>query len=293
MTYKLFRYTMTMFLALMVSGTLTCCFDFDDMGVGNEAESADDFSLAFDIALNTISDGATRTDVSTYGDEVDNEVDIEGIKHDFRILFFDKDDNFLFEPLKTYYQYELEGPTEGNYESTNVLTKHWRVVIPASALKRDGLLDKIKTNSFKIAVLANWPRSNTDKLELRKGDKLYKLSHYWTDGTYNTSFNFLTNNGKMGASTEWVKGTYSDQAAARIAICNDEREDPHTITRKIPNKPKEGASPHIYRHIWRAWHFGKFGEEVNKLSKNSNIITYWKKQFAKDQATFSENAENF
>lgn len=302
MTCKLFRHTIAMFLTFLVLGSLMCCID-DHYDANCDQDINDDFSIAFDISLSSGPGGAMR-DISQdhtseeIGDEVDYQVDVEGANNDFRILFFDKDDNFLFEPLRTYYQYEL---TDETYKEQ----KRWRVIIPASALKRQvddntTILDKIKEENFKIAVLANWPRSEKDKLEFSQGNKLYKLSHYWQDDVYGDNsdvrrkegFRFLTNNGMMGAFTEWVKSTYKNQEAARTAICEEEREDPHTIMRKVPTIRKEGTYPHTYKHIWRAWHFGDFGEEVNGLSKNSNIREYWKKQFKKDQETFFSDLQS-
>ena len=276
MTCKLFRYTLTLLLTLMVSGTLTCCFDYDGMVMDDKEESSDDFSLAFDIALNMVPGSVTRADHSNeYGDDVDNEVD------DFRILLFDKDDNFLFEPQRAYYQYELEDLDKSDYESTGVQTRHWRVVIPGSALKRDGVLDEIKANSFKIAVLANWPKDKP--VTFQKNDKLQKLSHYWEDRVYgntdnSNAYGFLTKDGTMGAYTEWVNSTYGD---AESAIRTEQRTDPHTITRKIG----DATFPHTYKHIWRVWHFGEIGAEVNELSEISSIVDYWKEQFKKDQET--------
>lgn len=284
---KLFRHTMMMFLALMVPGTLTCCVD-DNNVTDSSQELTEDYAIAFDISLGTNPGSSMRAISDNHkpdekGDAVDYQVDIEGVNNDFRILLFDKDDNFLFEPLKVHYQYQLNELDDETYSGQ----KRWQIIIPAHVLKSKGLLDKIKQDNFKIAVLANWPKDK--RVEFQEGEKLQKLSHYYYDDVYGIASNddaygHLPDNRNMGAFTEWVKSNYSNQNAAEVAIRTDmeERTDPRMITRKL------GRYDHTYEHIWRVWHFGDFGDEINELSTNSQIIELWKKQFTKDQEKFSE-----
>ena len=293
MNCKSFQYVLAMFLALMVSGTLTCCFDYDGMVMDGEEDSSEDFGIAFDIALNKTPENATRAadqHPDNYGEDIDNEVDIEGKYHDFRVLLFDENDNFLFEPTRSEEQYTVKPIDDYDYDedydySGGVQTKRWRIRIPASVLKANNVLDKIKAENFKIAVLANWPKSNSNKLEFEAGkDKLYKLSHYWADNVYDESkdankqaLSFLSDDGKMGAYVEWVNNTFPKQGDERTAIHEHVRPDglqPYQFKRQI------GIGEYIYQHIWRVWNFG---DDKVLSEATTNFQTYWSRKVEKEK----------
>lgn len=287
MTSKAFGHTMRWLLALLVSVTLTGCFDYDDASAEQEGDSIEDFSLAFDISLNTIPEGTTRADGNEYGDDLDNEVDVKGENHDFRVLLFDKDDNFLYEPENR----EIEPIDNDNYEDTGVQTNRWRITMPIMALKRRGLWEKIAENSFKIAVLANWPNTK-NKLEFEVGDDLYKLSHYYEDGEYeNSAYSHLpASTNLMGAYMEWVKNTYPKQNDARETIHNTERDCAYQIDREVYSK----FYKYTYKHIWRVWNFGD-ESLLNGLTEVESFRTFWKinnVDMAKLQSLNSNGLEN-
>lgn len=277
MTSKAFGHTMRWLLALLVSVTLTGCFDYDDASAEQGANFTDDFSLAFDISLNTIPGSSTRADGNEYVDEYDNMVDVEGNNHDFRVLLFDADDNFLYEPDRR----EIEPIGKGDYKNTGVQTNRWRITMPIMALKRRGLWEKIAEHSFKIAVLANWPRSAADSpLEFKQGDKLYKISHYWVDNVYGSTstaqqqaYSFLSENGKMGAYVQWVNNTYSDTVKARSAI--RDREEQRDLAYQLNRVVGPKDYTHTYEHIWRVWNFGD-ESLLNGLTTVERFRTFWK-----------------
>ena len=65
MIYRLFKYTIAIFLALIVSVGLTCCIDDDIVADCNDLET-DDFAIVFDISLGTNPGGTTRANVHEY-----------------------------------------------------------------------------------------------------------------------------------------------------------------------------------------------------------------------------------
>lgn len=287
MTRKLLKNIMTIFSALIVSGTLSCCsddaiIDSTDTIVGNADKQSGDYAFAFEISLDAISDNATRSmyygdDINVKeGEEYENVIDIIGNsktengekKYDFRILFFDKNDNFLFEPD----DYAINQIEDYDYDVDNNIgsgakSNRWRIEIPEHVLIRNGAYGVIMDEGFKIAVLANWPRygnnDNQEPLTFQKGEKLYKISHYWYDSFYATQklngeevFHFLTefgdNKGLMGATFDWVENGYVNQDAAAYEIHFGERKYAHQLIRKNNG----GLNSHTYKHIWRVWNFG-------------------------------------
>lgn len=270
MTRKLFRHTLILLLACFMSGTLICCYDYDEslskIGKGSEKE----YAFAFDISLNSISGSATRAEghFDTYGEALENQIDIEGKNHDFRILLFDKNDKYLFDIGQIKYDIE---PIDDNG------AKRWRVLIPSSALT-DETLKKIEVEGFKIAVLANWPTKY--QLKFEEGDDLYKLSHYYEDGEYaNSAYSHLPASGNlMGAYMEWVKNTYLKQADAREVIRNTERDYAYQIDRKVYSD----FYKYTYKHIWRVWNFGN-EELLDDITTNGNFINFWAGKIDKEE----------
>ena len=271
----------------VASGMLTCCYEYDDSAVYDEEGISDDFGLAFDIEVNMVPGGITRaetdyTDVS--GDLIDSEIDVSGTNHDFRVLLFDKDDKFLFEPTRNNKEYALWEIGEGyDYDEDNnypsdVNTRRWRIRIPAVVLRENGVLETVKNNDFKIAILANWPKDKK-VVTFEKGENLYKLSHYYDDSAYqNEAYSFLADNGKMGAYVGWVKNGYSKQTEAEDTIrSGTDRNAPHIIVRKA------GSYAHTYKHIWRVWQFGNISE-LNSISKNPKFVEAWKTKFTDAQS---------
>lgn len=260
MTRKLFRHTLLLLLACFMSGTLICCYDYDEslskIGKGSEKE----YAFAFDISLNSIPENATRASqhLEDGGEPLENQIDIEGNNHDFRILLFDKNDKYLFDIGQIKYDIE---PIDDNG------AKRWRVLIPSSALT-DETLKKIEVEGFKIAVLANWPTKY--ELKFEEGDDLYKLSHYYEDGEYeNSAYSHLpASKNLMGAYMEWVNNTYLKQDVAREVIRNTEREYAYQIDRVVYSE----FYKYTYKHIWRVWNFG---DKTLLDDMNENFKEFW------------------
>ena len=284
MSRRIFSHIMSILLTFLMSGIFMCCYDYDGIIMTYEEARLEDFALAFDISLNTIPGSTTRaTHKETNGEEIDNEVDVEGMNHDFRILFFDKDDNFLLDIGRTYYK--LEDVSEGR-------SKHWRVTIPSTVLRHRGTLEKIQTENFKIAVLANWPKDK--KVNFEYGDKLYKLSQYTKDDEYNKEpYSHLPALGNlMGAYTDWVKSGYTGQNAAEEAIRTEKRMNPRTITRKTGNAHRQ-EDPYIYNHVWRVWTFGDGQISYMDGTKiNETFADVWQKQFDSYKSALSTVASD-
>lgn len=283
---------MTAFLALSVSGVLTCCNDdiaLDPNASGEQSRYPEGTSIGFEISLDATVGNSTRADQGTStsesdDDAIDNYVDVDGL----RIIFFDTDDNFLFDAS----DYEIVKSNVSDYyydedgdDPTSRATRRWWVKVPVAVLEKYGVLETIKRNDFKIAVLANWPEDNDNKLEFAQGDKIYKISQYWKDNVYALEDNSYSHLGKksdgiasapgdepagdeeageeenasgpslMGAYRNWVVNAYPSQSETMSRIQNNPSTTPYRIER-VYNGGDEVKTTHIYKHIWRLWNFG-------------------------------------
>lgn len=250
-------------LTLSVSGMLTCCSDDNIIleSANGESQYVDGTTIGFDVALDANIGNSTRTDLPsmTVGDdaEIDNYVDIDKKYHDFRVVIFDENDNFLFEAT----QYDIKQVNDDSYADGSYArpTSRWRVEMPVAALEQAGVMSKITSNSFKIAVLANWPKDHA--LTFGENDKIYKISQYWPDNIYaenEASYNHLPKVvdgvSLMGAYRDWVDNEYSSQAIANDMVRENPSDTPYRIERKKDGGLQE--TTHVYKHIWRLWNFG-------------------------------------
>ena len=304
MISKLSKHIMATCLALFVSGMLTCCSDDVslDGNANNKSQYPDDTTIGFEISLDAVVGNSTRAEGDTGtstnetdDDEIDNYVDVDKL----RILFFDTDDNFLFDAsdyeivkseVSDYYYDE-----DGGDKSSSRATRRWWVKVPVATLEKNGVLETLKQKDFKIAVLANWPTEQ--ELSFDPGDKIYKISQYWPDNIYNpvgpeTDDNFrsyghlgkisyisapseepgdeegesdASSSGLMGAYKQWVQNAYSSQNATTEAIRNNKSATPYQIAR-VYNGGMDYK--YTYKHIWRVWNFGNkdliLGSDNNK-----------------------------
>lgn len=99
-------------------------------------------------------------------------------------------------------------------------TKQWYVRIPIDPKNGDDakFIETIRGNDFKIAVLANWPGEVSLTTDI---DNINALHHLVADDIYGKEdgvYYFLTDNGRMGATTDWVKENFEskEKAAERI-----------------------------------------------------------------------------
>lgn len=129
----------------------------------NYSEFADGYSVAFDVTVDQLGGNfATRANTDDYElAELENYLNPE----EFRIFFFTEDDKFLFES-KSRWLTEIDSK-DGN--------RRWRVGVPIFQYLSDNagkdeegkyemeeyhwdeIVDYMKNNSFKIAILANRP----------------------------------------------------------------------------------------------------------------------------------------
>ena len=281
MTQKLFRYVLAMCVALGVSATLTGCID-DDL-TGNREADTEDYAIAFDISLDAGNATRANGDKMEVGDPIDSEVDIAGTNHDFRILFFDTNDKFLFEPAQKSeyyiataddYGYTTDDDNNNPNAPDLVQTNRWRVKIPISVLREKGVLETMENEGFKIAVLANWPKN---PLAFNIGDPISKLSHYCADTEYSGKYTYLTNEenkDKWGASINWVKNNHSSADEAENFIRNEKYEGAPFDYNK-PGEVMEDVTQreYNYKHIWRIWNFR--GEAANIDEKTNTGYLYY------------------
>lgn len=285
MTQKFFRYALAMCVVLGVSATLTGCID-DDL-TGNHEADTEDYAIAFDISLDAGNATRANGDKMEVGDPIDSEVDIAGTNHDFRILFFDTNDKFLFEPAQKSeyyiaaadnynYGYTTDDDNNNSNAPSTVQTNRWRVKIPISVLREKGVLETMENEGFKIAVLANWPKN---PLEFNIGDPISKLSHYHDDDTYTKSYSYLTSDANAaagwGAYVNWVKNSQNNAAAAENFIRNENYEGaPFDYTKPEELIEGESISAYSYKHIWRIWNFRTGNEDID--SKVDEDYLYYK-----------------
>lgn len=129
----------------------------------------DGYSIAFDITLDDLSGNAGTRGGYDWNDYQLSELENYLNPEEFRVLFFDQNDKFLFES-GTRWLTEIEAK-DGN--------RRWRVGVPIFQYIGDGysndeegteesesynwdkIVELMKTNSFKIAILANRPTTVT------------------------------------------------------------------------------------------------------------------------------------
>lgn len=283
MISKLSKNIMIACLTLSVSGMLTCCSDDNVIldSANGKSQYAEGTTIGFDVALDANMGKPTRSDMPSMevGDdaEIDNYVDIAKKYHDFRVVFFDENDNFLFEAT----QYDIKQVNDDSYVDGSYIrpTSRWRVEMPVAALEKAGVMDKITSNSFKIAVLANWPKNHA--LTFSENDKIYKISQYWPDNIYaenEVSYNHLpkVEDGVslMGAYRDWVDNEYSSQVIATEKVRENSSGTPYKIERKKDGGLQE--TTHVYKHIWRLWNFGL----TDSITGNTD---FWSKQLDEEK----------
>lgn len=161
-------------LLLLFATVISSCIDDDlDCGLnGQEAPSevTNGYSIGFSVMLDNNGWGRSSESLTDY----DNWIDVQ---NKFRILLFDNNDNFLFESKSRW----VTQPSTLTGYST------WYVTIPVHAVGTDEeeqkydwekIREALRTNSFKVAVLANWP--NQVDYPYLDGDDMISVINWWT-----------------------------------------------------------------------------------------------------------------
>lgn len=180
----------------------------------NIEEFSDGYSIAFDVSLDRFG-GANSRDENDEAQiiEWENYLDPE----EFRVLFFDQNDQFLFESRSRWFT---------KVTSTSTADK-WRVGVPLfpylsdgfdennsdnddSALEEgynynwDGIIEIMRTQSFKIAILANRPtKVRVPSLSDLDPTKM-KLKNFGKNGPFWSSLNSIATEDRKGKEVKKV-----------------------------------------------------------------------------------------
>lgn len=250
--------SLTLGVASAISLTGCVYDDINDYRPGNDLRATD--GLVFDLAIPAMDNEGSS---SPYAKERDHgeewEVFIDQAK--FRVLFFDKYGNFLFQvdpQFITLYEKGTMADNETRFDA-------YRVNLPKKYLfpeDRDPVLaaaieKAIMDDGFKVAVLANWPNFvegyrdqdytgdeylvdadvptnldfEFDPNHIKPNSKLEYLSHCIYDNVYgdndNDAYQHLINpsDDKMGVYSSWVSYLYKSQRQAENFIRAGRDED--------------------------------------------------------------------
>ena len=254
-------------LTLILTATLLSCtdkdIDFNEQSQSSSSLDIDGEKLTF--AINVNEDFSTRAT-----DQWDNYIDTDNM---FQILFFDKDGNFLFEPLK------LISATD-NVDETEIITEkvvnnfdidkspdhegQWYVTIhltkdivdrSKNPIKLSLIKEALEKDQFKIAILANWQHDSSwtvtwgwdesalkNPLSCKNINDLHSLRSDPSTGLWN-------DNGEL--STTWVQET----------LKLNKREGADEWIRDNYNPSRNfNESEFIYKYktanLWQLWNFG-------------------------------------
>lgn len=257
-----------------------CVYDNAVSGLPDNTIDPDGYALALTIDLPVMD---TRAD----GDNWEKYEDYVGT---FSLLFFKasegdtdldpEDQTFIrkYDPKDLTY-FEVD---KGEYG----YTKQWYVRIPIDPKNGDDadFINIIRGNAFKIAVLANWP---TTEVNLTTTDNINTLHHLVADDIYgkeNGVYYFLTNGGKMGATTEWVTEIFEskEEAAKRIikelgspSLSDDTSSQPDD-TASEPSESDDRKDLWLLDDLWLLkdpWLCRDFTNEPKQLPQVTEPIT--------------------
>lgn len=226
------RKIFALLMMLLTVSVFTACTDKDLQAPGQGGEeygSADDMVLTFTLNLDKDPDTRAIEYESSAETLIDNYIDID---NKFILLFLNNDGDFLFRVKSyTYQKADRDG--------------QWYITIPLTAeiYNNDAnsyplpyIKNYLESNTFKIAVLANWiddDKHNNDPFELdwnwknshlntgaSAADKknINELHHIREDSYYEdrrSAYSFIMNteDSKMGLKSNWAKyrDVYGDE----------------------------------------------------------------------------------
>lgn len=273
-----FKYRITLLLMIFAMGLTSCVYDnLEEPNDSNPYWDTEGFSLGITITLDR--DLQSRADEDSY----DNYIDTE---NKLRVLFFDQaTGNFIFEAVDRTVM-----PRKSSNDK-----EEWFIHIPVNYIvDYDGapydtelLKNRLKTNAFKVAILANWPVNGETNVngnltyggEPRWGvnesvfgsntKNINDLHHLEVDTNYfdNSRENrptqtdvydfIMGDNGEMGVKTDWVRSRMIDSKLDPKALTSTEVAKQWIRDNWDPT-PKRNASKDIYRHyqdLWALWDF--------------------------------------
>lgn len=244
----------------------------------NIKEFSDGYSLSFYVSLDQLSGENTRAD-ATYDDYWLYDIENYLKPDEFRVLFFDKQGRFLFES-KTRWLTSIEAK-DGN--------SRWRVGIPVfqylsdnfqqegenagesmeSSYKWDEIVDYMKKNPFKIAILANRPdevsipyindfddnlKNNGNIIRDTWDGTLGKLGPFWTPKnsvitTYKDINNWNKNN---DLTSEEDRAEDKDNAVMTVMDLHHCQYDPIYDAKNnniVNGEYRPGAYSHVIKNV--------------------------------------------
>lgn len=302
-------YLASLLLVMILSGCKDNDLELPGDG-GSMANDEEGITVSFFVQLDQ--ELSSRA-VNGMEGNIDNYIDTA---QKFKILFLDQRGNFLFEPPTRYIQ---ETPDKNG---------QYYVTVPLNSSITDGnnssIISLIKAQMekepFKIAVLANWPEGDKnliswdwDNSSLNKNANPIKnindLHHLKEDSKYKDGgvFSFISDKGKMGLNTEWVKyrevegdelnGGKAWHLEVKPNNTTTISSDAYTWIKNNWNptvdkefSAKDDNSHGIYRHyslLWQLWNFGgafdknAFSYEELRDGTKDDFEENWKNRNAK------------
>lgn len=231
--------------SILLMGLLmsSCVYDKVELETSDNIINPNEYSLAVTIDLPVMN---TRS-----GEEANDWEKYEDYVKDFSLLFFKAS-----EPQTLIKKYDPSDLTFFEVEKgTYGYMKQWYVRIP---MDDAGFIQQLREEDFKIAVLANWPKGSIAEIDKQIKDEasinINTLHHLVTDEIYSQSdvYEFLTDdNGKMGATTEWVKNNQFDKKEDATTWIRD-----HWNPSLEENNPEDPSQRGYYNDLWFLWNFG-------------------------------------
>lgn len=254
-----------------------CVYDNAVSGLPDNTIDPDGYALALTIDLPVM-------DTRAGGDDDNDWEKYEDYVGTFSLLFFKasegdtdlapEDQTFIrkYDPKDLTY-FEVD---KGEYG----YTKQWYVRIPIDPKNGDdaNFIETIRGNGFKIAVLANWPGG----VNLTDKDNINTLHHLAEDAIYKDHpvYDFLTNGGKMGATTDWVTEssfTSKDNANAWIrenCESSSQPDDTASELSELDDEPDVFPFNFNLKDPWLLWDYDTDGsKELPKVTQTTGPIT--------------------
>lgn len=285
-TGRRLRPLMVVAVAAMAVTLTGCVFDDElDSAVCNTLVGPDEYALNLTINLGSLpASSSTRAVVgSSIGTE--KGLEYENYINTLKLLFFDKNDRFLFEANVNPTDSNVKELETNDYIGENNSLQYGNTKVYSILLRikdyteehEEEIMQALEVDGFKVAVLANWPdKANADPA-FRFGESINKLHHYFPDSAYNqTSYaNIVKNeNGTylMGVYQDWVYSHITNETTAAEDLRAMDPTVDYTVT--WPMEPNEHLVQHTYKYeiekLISNWNFG------GGTTSNGGRNTYYK-----------------
>lgn len=286
------------FGAALILGAASCSDDIkiDTPSTGGGIADGKAPSIGFTMNLGSLGDATGSRSMIYVDDPSAFESYID--KNKVRVMMFANDGTFLYEPTDLN-PIPLENNANGDNQWYVEIMNLQNLKTTAGGNGEISILDYIKQNPFKIAVLANWPDSispeavDDDKnpryaqMHFNQGQYLKQLSHFYLDNNYfdgdddafehivfrindeysyddswkvNKDINtYQPGQNYMGVSTKWIQQEFNNREEADFGI----RNRYEVKDNYFPGvNPESGTSARSYKNVWQVWNFG--GSENSK-----------------------------